>query len=594
MRILIGASLALLASVTWGQTINSVAGNTSWGQFFNVSVDAAGNMYVADYTKHYVYKVDTLGSTTTIAGTGVGGSTGDGGLATAARLNNPGGTAVAPDGTVYISEFSGDRIRKVAPNGIITTFAGSVGGFMGDGGPATAARLNAPFSLALNAAGDLFVTDTGNRRIRKIAANGTITTVAGSGRCPVLSGDGGPATAADACPGWMALGPDGSIYFTDDGDTRFYGYPRVRKVSPQGIITTVAGSGTRGFLGDGGPASASQLRSAGGVAVDLNGNVFIADTSSVRIRKVDPSGLITTYAGTGAAGAGGDGGPANSATFNFMYGMTTDAAGNLYICDRANFKIRKISPPALPSIRTSNSVLPSFMGSAGFGSNTYAEIYGSNFATTTRLWASGDFNGINAPTSLDGVSVTVGGKAAFVYYISPTQININTPEDTFVGPVEIQVRGPLGVSNVITVNRARISPTLQTVPQFLVGGKQYVVALTPDFSRYIGRPGMIQGVNFVAARPGDTVSIYALGCGPTSPPTQAGVVAAQGSSLALPYQLRIGGVPAPVTFAGIVGGTIGLYQFNVTIPNVAPGDQTIDLIVDGVPNNQNLSIVIGQ
>jgi uncharacterized protein (TIGR03437 family) len=119
------------------------------------------------------------------------------------------------------------------------------------------------------------------------------------------------------------------------------------------------------------------------------------------------------------------------------------------------------------------------------------------------------------------------------------------------------------------------------------------VALTPDFKTFIGRPGMLAGVAFVAAKPGDTVSIYALGCGPTNPPTQAGVVAAQSSPLALPYQVKIGGVTAPLPFAGMVRNSIGLYQFNVTIPSVVTGDQTIELIVDGVPNSQNLVITIG-
>jgi len=155
------------------------------------------------------------------------------------------------------------------------------------------------------------------------------------------------------------------------------------------------------------------------------------------------------------------------------------------------------------------------------------------------------------------------------------------------------VKTPLGTSNAVTANRARLSPTLQTVPQFNLGGKQYVVALTPDFKSYIGTPGLLQGVSFVTAKPGDTVSIYALGCGPTSPPTQAGVIAAQGSPLASSFQLKIGGVPASVPFAGMVGGSIGLYQFNVVIPIVAAGDQTIELIVDGVPNQQNLVITIG-
>ena len=143
------------------------------------------------------------------------------------------------------------------------------------------------------------------------------------------------------------------------------------------------------------------------------------------------------------------------------------------------------------------------------------------------------------------------------------------------------------------MNRARISPSLQAVPQFFIGGKQYVVALTPDFLTFIGRPNMLAGVPFVAASPGSTISLYALGCGPTNPPTQAGVVAAQGAPLALSYELRIGGVAANVTFAGMVGGSIGLYQFNVVVPNVAAGDQPIELTVDGVSAGQNMVIVIG-
>ncbi len=575
------------------QTITTVAGNASWGQIYNVSVDAAGNIYAPDFAKHVVYRVDTLGATTIVAGNGTAGYSGDGALATNAQLNAPLGTAVAPDGTLYIADYSNNRIRKVVTNGIITTIAGSTAGFAGDGGPATSAKLYGPFSMALDGTGNLFLVDYVNRRVRKIAASGNISTVAGTGGFS-QSGDGGPATSADSLPGWLALGPDGSIYFTDDGNATFPGFSRVRKVAPNGTISTVAGTGVSGFTGDGGPAKTAQFVSAGGVAVDSGGNVYISDSVGGRIRKVDPSGIINTYAGTGQAGNAGDGGPAIKAQLNFPSGLVVDANGNLFVADTRNIKIREISPPPVPAIRTTNPVLTSFLGNAGFSSNTYVEVYGANFSTTSRLWAGSDFSGSNAPTSLDGISVTVNGKPAFVYYISPGQININTPEDTATGPVLIQVKTPLGLSNTVSVNRTRLSPTLQSVPQFNIGGKQYVVALTPDFKTFIGQPNLLQGVSFVAAKPGDTVSIYALGCGTTNPPTQAGVIAAQGSPMALPYQLTIGGVPAPVTFAGMVGGSIGLFQFNVVIPIVPPGDQPIQLTVDGVGNAQNLVITIGQ
>ncbi|WP_051670186.1 hypothetical protein [Bryobacter aggregatus] len=589
-RIVLALSLCLVSTA---QTITTVAGNTSWGRIYNVSVDTAGNIYNADYTKHYVYKTDPFGVVTILAGTGKAGNTGDGGPASSAQVNSPAGTAVAPDGTVYIADSGNDRIRKIAPNGTITTIAGSTAGFSGDGGPAASAKLNAPVSLALDSIGNLYFTDTGNLRLRRINTAGLIHTVAGTGKLS-LSGNGGLATAADGAPGWVAIGPDNTVYYTDDSDGRLNGNPRVRQILPNGTVTTIAGTGVSGFSGDGGPATSAQIRSAGGVAVDRNGNIYISDTNDNRVRKVDASGKISTYVGTGSAGASGDGGDATKAQLRSNYGLATDSSGNLYITDYGNIKVRKISPPPFPTIRADGPVYTSFSGNAGFSSNTYLEIYGANLSTTTRLWTGTDFNGANAPTALDGVSVTVNGKPAFIYYISPTQININTPDDTATGAVTLQVKTPLGTSAPVSINRSRLSPTLQTVPLFNVDGKQYVVALTPDFTTYIGRPNMIAGVPFVEAKPGSTVSIYALGCGPTSPPTLAGVVAAQGSSLTLPYQLKIGGVPAEISFAGIVGGTIGLYQFNVIIPSVSAGDQPIELTVDGISNRQNLNIVIGR
>ena len=588
--------LILGLAIAWpgrSQTINTVAGNSTWGAVYNVTLDSAGNMYVPDFTKHVVYKIDRLGSTTIVAGNGKAGYSGDGGQATNAQLSGPLGTAIAPDGTLYIADFNNDRIRKVAPNGVITTIAGSTGGFSGDGGPASAAKMNGPFSMALSPAGDLYFVDYGNLRVRKIAANGTISTVAGTGKLS-KSGDGGPATSADSCPGWLALGPDGSVYFTDDGNATSPCYKRVRKVSPSGVITTVAGTGTSGFTGDGGPGPAAQLRSAEGVSVDSGGNVYISEGYGARIRKVDQGGIITTFAGTGTGGAGGDGGPAIAAQLNFPTGQAIDSSGNIFFADTNNVKIRKISPPPLPTIdTTSNAVVPAFLGKTGFTSNSYLEIHGQNFSNIARTWNGGDFSGPNAPTSVESVKVTVNNKPAFVYYVSSSQININTPDDNATGPVLIQVQNALGASNSVSVNRSRVAPALQSVPQFLIGGKQYVVAQTPDFKSFIGNPNMLQGVAFTPAKPGDSVIIYALGCGPTSPATPAGVVAAQNSPLALPFQLNIGGVPANVSFGGIVAGTIGLYQFNVTIPNVPAGDQPIELIVDGVPNSQGLVITIG-
>ena len=590
--LLIGLTLAFPAHP---QTITTVGGNTSWGGAYQTSLDAEGNFYAADFDRHVVYKVDRLGATTVIAGTlNSAGNTGDGGLATNAKLNNPLGTAVGADGTIYIADYSNDKIRKIAPNGIITTFAGTgIGGYTGDGGQAINARMNGPFTLLLDSKGVLYFVDYSNLRVRRIGVDGVITTVAGSGRAG-NAGEGSLATAADLFPGWMAFGPDGSLYVTDDGTINNGVAKKVRKISPSGTITTVAGNGTAGFSGDGGPATSAQLVSAEGVVLDSAGNVYISEYNGARIRKVAPNGVITTYAGGNGGGSAGDGGPAIRAQLNGPSGLIVDSQDNIYVNDSVNRKIRKIAPVPNPAIRTANSVLTSFLGNAGFTSNTYVEIYGSSLSNTTRLWAGADFRGSNAPTSLDGVSVTVNGKPAFVYYISPGQININTPEDTATGPVQIQVTTPVGTSNAVTVNRSRVSPTLQSVTQFNIGGKQYVVAQTPDFRSFIGNPNMLPGVAFTRANPGQTVIIYALGCGPTNPASPAGVIAAQNSPLALPFEIKIGGVPATVSSAVLAANTIGLYQFNVVIPAVGAGDQPIELTIDGVSNNQNLVIAIGQ
>jgi uncharacterized protein (TIGR03437 family) len=144
------------------------------------------------------------------------------------------------------------------------------------------------------------------------------------------------------------------------------------------------------------------------------------------------------------------------------------------------------------------------------------------------------------------------------------------------------------------VTRAKVSPTLQPSAQFLFGGRQYVLAQTPDFRSFVGSPSIIGGFPISAVKPGDTVVIFALGCGPTDPPTPAGTIAAVDSAMTLPFELRIGGVPATVLSAGVIANTIGLYQFVVTVPAVPPGDQPIELVVDGVGNSQNLLILVGQ
>ena len=301
----------------------------------DVAVDGAGNFFIADNWNHRIRKVDSAGVITTVAGTGWGGGfSGDGGPATAARLNYPTGVAVDGAGNLFIADPDNHRIRKVDSAGVITTVAGTgEEGFSGDGGPATSARLDSPHGVAVDGAGNLFIADGGNRRIRKVDTAGVITTVAGTGRRYGFSGDGGPAVDAQLrYPAGVTVDGAGNLFIAE------WGNQRIRKVDSSGVITTVAGTG----LGDGGPATSARLYRPGGVAVDGAGNLFIVDGGNDRIRKVDSAGVITTVAGTGRRGIVGDGGPAVDARLYEPEGVAVDGAGNLFIADSANFRIRKV------------------------------------------------------------------------------------------------------------------------------------------------------------------------------------------------------------------------------------------------------------
>jgi sugar lactone lactonase YvrE len=273
----------------------------------------------------------------TVAGNGGSGFSGDGGPATAAQIS---GEAIATDaaGNTYIADYYNYRIRKINAAGIITTIAGNgTPGFSGDGGPATAAEINTPFGLAVDRTGNVYFSDIYTRRVRKINAAGIISTFAGNG---VLgsSGDGGPATAASLwAPTSLAADTSGNIYICD------YSANVVRKVNTAGVISTFAGIGASGFSGDGGPAVAAWLSSPNWVSAGRSGNVYISEMGNKRIRKVSPSGIISTFAGVGIWGFSGDGGAAASALVFEPRGMAEDTAGNVYFADGGNNRIRKVN-----------------------------------------------------------------------------------------------------------------------------------------------------------------------------------------------------------------------------------------------------------
>jgi sugar lactone lactonase YvrE len=307
----------------------------------DVAVAPDGSVYIADSHNHRIRVVAADGIITTFAGDGSPGGLGDGGPATAAQLHYPNGVAVGADGSVYIADKDNHRIRKVDPAGIITTVAGNgTAGYSGDDGPATAASLNYPYDVAVGADGSIYIADWYNHCVRKVSPGGVITTVAGTGT-PGYSGDGEPATGAQLnAPAGVTLGRDESLYIADE-----YNH-RVRRVAPTGIISTVAGNGAHAYSGDGGPAAEASLNHPFSVALDADGTLYIADEYNHRIRTVAPTGIITTVVGNGSAGYSGDDGPATEASINYPQGIALGADCGLYIADRNNHAVRKLWPHA--------------------------------------------------------------------------------------------------------------------------------------------------------------------------------------------------------------------------------------------------------
>jgi hypothetical protein len=304
-----------------------------------LAVDAAGYLYIGE--KRRIRKVGFGGIVTTIAGTGEDGYDGDGGPATAAKIGVEGIT-IDRYGNIYLSDWYSNTIRKVNTLGIISKVAGIGGapGYSGDGGPATAAKLNLPSGVAVDTSGTIYFTDYYNHCIRKINTAGIISTIAGTPTISGYSGDGGLATAAKMrLPFYMSLGSDGNIYCPELGNEV------VRKINfSTGLISTVAGvAGVSGYSGDGGPATNAHFTHPNSVTTDSTGNLYIADAFAHVVRKVDIFGVITTIAGTGIAGFSGDGGPAISAQLNKPQSVAVDKYGNVYIHDEENRRVRRIN-----------------------------------------------------------------------------------------------------------------------------------------------------------------------------------------------------------------------------------------------------------
>lgn len=498
-------------------------------------MDGSGNLYIPDLSNERVRKVDSAGIITTVAGTGVRNESGDGGAATSAELTDPIAVAVDANGNLYIAEFAGNRVRKVDTSGIITTAAGGgpLGPTNGDGGPATNAVLNAPFALAFDGAGNLYIGDVTARRVRKVDTSGIITTVAGNGST-TDTGDGGPATKAGFALTGLAADSAGDVFIAESSN-------RVREVNTAGIINTIAGTGTGGYSGDGGPATSAELSSPGDVAVDSGGNLYIADFFNNRVREVIG-----------------------------------------------------IAQSSKPAISTGGVVSASAFGEfTSISPGSWIEIYGSNLAADTRGWAGSDFSGVNAPVSLDGTSVTIGGQSAFVSYISHGQVNVQVPSGVSTGSQQVIVTTGAGTSSPYTVAVNAVEPGLLAPSSFIVGGKQYVAALFPDYATFAIPTGAITNVASRPAQPGDTLIIYGIGFGDVAPSVPPGQLVQEQNTLAAPFDLYFGNVKAALAYDGLAPGYLGLYQFNVVVPDVPASDLVpMTFTLNGNPGTQTLYIAV--
>jgi uncharacterized protein (TIGR03437 family) len=666
-----------------------------------IAVDAAGNLFIGDFENNRVRKVTPAGIISTVAGNGTHGFSGDGGPATSAELYTPSGVAVDAAGNLFIADTNNCRIRKVTPEGTISTVAGNgTRGYSGDFGPATSAELHFPSGVAVDGAGNLFIGDTNNSRIRKVTPQGTISTVAGSGTAG-FKGDGGPATLAELyAPNGVAVDDTGDLFIADTTNSR------IRIVTPAGTISTVAGNGSYAFNGDGGPATSAALFSPRWVAVDGLGNLYIADTNNSRIRVVTPAGIIDTVAGDGIAGFSGDGGPAAMAELSAPSGVAVDGAGDLFIADEANNRVRELTgtqsaPPGLVILMTdsggfmqgqsaSYTVVVSNIGSgatsgmvtltdtipagmtlaalsgtgwdctsdtctrsdalgpdasyppvfvivnvglnapsqatnqasvsgggsvmaafsdpttilpaappgptitavengasfqAGFAPNAWFTVTGGNLASVAGdTWQNSIVGGV-LPVTLDGVSVTVGGQPAYVYFVSPNQINAVAP-NVAAGSTTVVVKNSLGTS-------APFSSAAQTYsPAFFLWPGGYAVATHQDFSLAVTN-GTFAGVTTVAAKPGDVIILWGTGFGPTTPAAPAGVEIPLNSFLtSSPVSVTVGGEPATVYGAALAPGYAALFQVAIQIPaTLADGDYPVVATVMGVPSPS--SVLIG-
>ena len=509
-------------------------------------------------------------------------------------------------GDIFVADTRNNRIRRIGPGGVVSTIAGTGGaGSLGDGGPASSASLNGPKSVVLDSQGRIYVADSGNARVRRIGTNGVIQTVAGGGAI-TSSGLGrellfGPVSALNMslASREIALDNEGRLYVDEirvktDGMVELACCARSVFDAQGNVFTPIgdrifkngaayAGTGVAGFFGDGGPLLAAQFNEVGNLALDSQGNLFVADVGNRRIRVISTAGALSSVVGNGQEALGnsgdGDGGTAGKAKLGIVNGLAIDGSGNLYFSEMIGTdrdaapgsridRIRSVSVPGAPAgtapqIRSTDGIVngASFFGPVSRGS--WATIYGQNLTTgAARIWDSRDFLDNRLPTMLEGTSVTFNGVAAAVYFVSATQLNVQVPDGLPEGVVTVKVTTSTGSASATAVHQL-IAPGLFTTG----AGKGtddkaclYPAAVHLD-GALVGRPGSLPGSR--PAIPGEIILVFGTGFGASNPPQPTGVLHPPTLLGSLPFA-SIGGAGASINAGALISP--GLYQFNVVAP----------------------------
>ncbi|MGA2716202.1 MAG: hypothetical protein ABSG41_24145 [Bryobacteraceae bacterium] len=552
-HIVFGLLLAAGAASAQQYTISTVAGiGTAQGYYgdtgaataalldfpFKVAVDSKGNFYIADYYSFIVREVSG-GVINTIAGDLTPGFQGDNGPGNQAQIRYVRGLAVDAAGNLYIADTSNNRIRKVspggtiaAPTGTISTFAGNgTPGYAGDGGTAVNAELNSPAGLAVDSAGNVYIADYGNSTVRKVDTKGNITTVAGTGTWG-YSGDGGPASKAMvASPEAVAIDTAGDIYIADSGNTD------IREITPDGNIHTIVSN-----------------VDAESIAVDAAGSIYFPNYLNSTVQKILSNGTQFTIAGNGTPGFSGDGGPATGAQLNSPYGVALDSSGNVYVADFANMAIRLLTP-----VSSSISVVNAASGvGLAISPGELVAIYGTGLGPATpasQQVINGKFG-----TQLAGTTVTFNGISAPILYTSATQVNAIVPyamATAAMADVTLNYQGQSFTAAGV--------PIVASAPGIFTAGGGQAAAINQDGS-----------VNSMSnpARQGSAVSLYLTGEGLTNPPGVDGQITPLPPAPAIiplaPFTIYLSGQGAgSPTFPGGVeapGQVAGVMQINVQIP----------------------------